>query len=293
MSKELPTPCVPVELIGGRLVRVCPDCKQQIGERTDDEGIVSNNFAEHYEAEHAEQEPERQRGYVLGLQPRDDGEPGPGPEALRSASYVILDIVKKLLPELDWQLVHRLGDLPERAPTVMAGQVIRGIWQTDGDDPQLPQVRWYRREENRLVFTPTRAQQDEWDATRGRALDVRAALIERHRDELPEFTGASLADWDQYYVERRRQEDEIAKDFDALRRAAVDQFYRGDYRWLTTLEAAIGDLGIPEEEVDELRARKQARLAEAEAALRISQLPRLSGLATRTSCRRSSRRCAS
>jgi hypothetical protein len=49
----------------------------------------------------------------------------------------------------------------------------------------------------------------------------------------------------------------------------MDQFYRGDSRWLATLEAAIGDLGIAEEEVEELRARTQARPAEAEAARRI------------------------
>jgi hypothetical protein len=83
---------------------VCPECKRQIGERTNDEGIVSNNFAEHYEAGHREQEPERQRGYVLALQPRADGEPGPGPEALRNLSCMVLDLVKRQIPELDWQL---------------------------------------------------------------------------------------------------------------------------------------------------------------------------------------------
>jgi hypothetical protein len=74
-----------------------------IGERTDDEGIVSNNVGEHDGAEHAEQEPERQCGYVLALQPRDDGEPRPGPEALRNVSHMVVDIVKKQIPDLDWQ----------------------------------------------------------------------------------------------------------------------------------------------------------------------------------------------
>jgi len=68
----------------------------------------------------------------------------------------MLGIVRKQIPELDWQLVHRPEDPPEGAPAVMAGQVIRGGWQSDGDDPQLRQVRWYRREEDRLVFTPPR-----------------------------------------------------------------------------------------------------------------------------------------
>jgi hypothetical protein len=268
MSTEHPTPYVPVEVLGGRLVRSCPECKQQIGERTDDDGIVSNNFAEHYEAEHREQEPERQRRYVLALQPRDDGEPEPGPEALRNMSYSVLDIVKKQVPEVEWQLVHHLGDLPEGAPTLVAGQVLRGSWQIGGDDPQLRQVRWYRREENQLVFTPTRAQLDEWDAARRRAFDGRAALVERHRDQLPEFSGDSVADWDVYYGERKRREDEIAKGFDTRRQAAMKQFYRGDYRWLATLDAATVDLGIPEEEIEELRTRTQTRIAEAEAAVR-------------------------
>lgn len=256
-----------MEVIGGHLVRVCPECRQQIGERTDDDGAVSNNFAKHYESEHREHEPERQRGYLLALQPRDDGQPGPGPEALRNVSQLILETVERQIPELDWQLVHRLEDLPAGDPVLEAGQVLRGSWTRQGDDPQLRRVRWYRREENHLVFTPTKAQFDEWDAARERARDVRAALIERHRDELPTFTGQSLADWDEYYEDRKRQEDEIAKDFDAQRDSAMHQFHCGDYRWLATLNAAISDLGIPDNEVEELRARTQARLAEAEAAL--------------------------
>lgn len=181
---------------------------------------------------------------------------------------LILEMVKKQIPELDWQVVHRLEDLPEGAPVLEAGQVLRGSWQREGDDSQLRQVRWYRREQHSLVFTPTKTQLDEWDAARDRARGVRSALIERHRDQLPTFAGRSLDDWDAYYAERKGQEDEIAKDFDTEREAATHQFYRGDYRWLATLNAAISDLGIPEDEVEELRTRTEARIAEAEATLR-------------------------
>jgi hypothetical protein len=149
----------------------------------------------------------------------------------------------------------------------MAGEVIRGSWQMDGDDHQVRQVRWYRRKDEHLVFTPTTAQLDEWDAARDRARDVRAALIERHRDGLPRFTGDSIAAWEVYYGEWKRREDEIAKEFDAQRDAAMDLFYRGDHTWLTTLEGAILELGIPDQEVEELRARTEARLADAEATL--------------------------
>jgi hypothetical protein len=121
--------------------------------------------------------------------------------------------------------------------------------------------------ETTLVFTPTEAQLEEWTGAREWTADVRAALLERQRDALPEFSGDSVAAWEEYYAARKRQEDEIAKAFDAQRDAATKQFYRGDYRWASTLEAAIDDLAIPEDEIKELRARTQARLAEAEASL--------------------------
>lgn len=68
---------------------------------------------------------------------------------------MVVDIVKKLIPDLDWQLVDRLEDLPEGAPALMAGEVMRGSWQIEGDDPQARQVGWYRREEEHLFFTAT------------------------------------------------------------------------------------------------------------------------------------------
>jgi len=83
------------------------------------------------------------------------------------------------------------------------------------------------------------------------------------------FTGSSVAAWEEYYSERKKREEEIAKDFDVQRDAATGQFYCGDYRWLATLTAAIGDLGIPEDEVEELRTRTEARIAEVEATLRL------------------------
>lgn len=270
MSKKHATPYVPVEIVGGRLVRVCPECRQEIVERTDDEGIVSQNFADHFEMAHGEKEPERRRGYLLALQHREDRKPGPSLEALRDASQVILEMVRRQIPELDWQVVYRLEDLPEGAPALEASQVLLGSWQQEGDDSQLRQVRWYRRDRDSLVFTPTKAQLGEWAAVRDRARDVRAALIERHRDQLPVFTGPSLEDWDGYYADRKGQENKIAEHFDTERDAATRQFYRGDYRWLATLSAAISNLGIPDDEVQELRSRTEARIADAEASLRVS-----------------------
>jgi len=267
-KQPIPTPYVAAEIVGGRLVRLCPECREEIVEVTDDRGIVSDNFAGHWEAEHREQPPERQRCYVLGMQPRTDGEPGPGPETLRNVSRQILGWVRGQMPDVDWELVERVEDLPEDAPALIASEVLRGSWGMEGDDPQVRQVRWYRREGEALAFTPTKAQWDEWDAARERANDVRAALIERHRDELPKFTGNNVEDWEKYYARLKRREDKLAKAFDAGRDVSMKQFLRGDYRWRATLESAIAELAIPDEEVDELRERTRARIEEAEAKLR-------------------------
>jgi hypothetical protein len=261
-------PYVPVELASGRLVRVCPECKEQIVELTDPAGMVSDNFTAHWDAEHREQPPARQRRYVLGLQPRSDGEPGPGPEALRDVSRQVLSLVKGQMPEIDWELVQRVEDLPEGAPTLIASEVLRGSWGMKGDDPQVRKVRWYRREGDSLAFTPTLDQWDEWDRARKRASDFRAALLERHRDELPKFAGKSVAEWETYYERLSKRQDKIAKPFDAQCTAASKQFHRGDHQWQATLEAAIGELAIPDEEVGALRERTREKMEEAEAQLR-------------------------
>ena len=261
---ESPIPYVAAEVLDGRLVRLCPECKTTIRERTDADGMVSNNFAEHWEAEHREQPPERERLYLISLQPRDDGEPGLGPEAARNMSQHILEIVRRQMPTADWEFVPRIEDLPEGAPALIAWQALRGSWQSEGDDPQLRQVRWHRRDGDRLVFTPTESQLKEWDTASRHARDVRAALIERHRDELPKFEGKSAADWEPYSEALSARENEIASEFDEQQRLAREQFYCGDYRWEATLEAAIDELGIPESEVEELRLRTEARMKEVE-----------------------------
>jgi hypothetical protein len=246
---------------------VCPECRQEIIEITDATGMVSDNFSAHWEAEHREEPPARQRCYLLALHPRADGEPGPGPEALRGLSRQILKIVKDRMEEVDWELVERVEDLPEGAPALIAYEVLRGSWRMEGDDPQLRKVRWYRRDGESLVFTPTPNQWNEWDAASARARDVRAALIERHRDELPKYKGETVAGWERFSKRLMQEEGVIAASFDAERNAALRQFLRGDYRWQATIKAAIKELDIPEEEVDALRERTRKRMEEVEALL--------------------------
>jgi hypothetical protein len=95
-------------------------------------------------------------GYVLALQPRDDGEPRLGPEALRNVRHIVVDIVKKQIPDLDWQLVDRLENLPAITPALMPGEVMRGSWRMEGDDSQMRQVRWYRGKRSTSSLPPPR-----------------------------------------------------------------------------------------------------------------------------------------
>lgn len=267
--KRQSSPYVAAEVVGGRLVRTCPECRDEIVEVTDSVGMVSNNFAAHWEVEHREQPPERQRCYLVGFQPRTDGMPGPGPDALRDLSRHILAVVRERMSEVDWELVEHVADLPEHAPALIAYEVLRGSWGVDGDNDQVRRVRWYRREGEDLVFMPTSAQWSEWDAASERARDVRAALMERHRDELPKFRGKTVAGWERYYKRLKKEEDKIAASFDAQRETALEQFLCGDYRWESTLRGAIDELAIPNEEVDDLRERTRRRVEEVDAMLEV------------------------
>lgn len=267
--KRAATPYVVAEIRGGRLIRLCPECRDEIVEVTDAAGMVSDNFTAHWEAEHQEQLPERQRCYLIGFQPRTDDTPGLPPEAARNTSRHILGMVKGRMQEVDWELVERVDDLPDGAPALIAYEVLRGSWQSEGDDPQMHKVRWYRREDDNLVFTPTSSQWSEWDAASERARDVRAALIERRRDELPKFKGKTVVGWERFSKRLMRKEGEIAASFDERRDEALQQFLRGDYRWQATIETAIADLAIPDDEVGALRERTRKRLEEVEGLLAV------------------------
>jgi hypothetical protein len=204
-----PTPYVPVDVLGGRLVRVCPECHQQIGERTDDEGVVSNHFAEHYETEHRQQEPERVRGYLLAAS-----------EFHQRISHIALKQVKKQLPEMDWQVVARAEDLPEGAPVLLAEQVLTGSWARETQDPLECQIRWYRREGDRIVFVPTPEQLGQWEQFRA-ACNVRAP---RGVDNEPKLTAVL---------------DAFDACVDAAQQLAKLEFYSGATSWMATLKAPL------------------------------------------------------
>jgi hypothetical protein len=251
------------EVIGGRLIRVCPECQEHVVERTDDDGMISNNFADHYEAAHPpEQEPERQRCYILELKPRDDGKPGIGAQAARDVSRQALRWVEKQIAEVDWALAPEVADLPEGAPTILAGQVLAAGFS---NDPTEKQIRWYKRDRDALVFTPTLKQIDEWDEASERARHVGHVLVDRHEDEKPRFTSGNVDYWERFYEEEFRPwAADITNDFDEQKATASHEFWTGQACWLATLNAAIDAAGVSDEEIEASRAQYAESIAAVE-----------------------------
>lgn len=85
--------------------------------------------------------------------------PQGGPGNSRELGRIALDSARRTFAnaneDVELQLVDRVADLPEGAPTLRAGDVlVAGL----SDDPHERQIRWYKREGDKLVFTPTAKQ---------------------------------------------------------------------------------------------------------------------------------------
>jgi len=176
-------PYVPAEIIGGHLVRVCPECQQQIGERTDDQGLVSDHFTAHYEAEHREQEPARQRVYILG-HPRF---PQLDYQALKHARKVIGD-------EADMTVVRaaEFMEIPEGEPVLHAGEIIVAGFADDSADRD---IRWYIREGDDIVFQPTERQADRLHASHQRLSELFDEVKADAERIGPREVHTALLDW--------------------------------------------------------------------------------------------------
>jgi hypothetical protein len=266
MSDKNTVPYVPAEVRAGRLVRVCPVCHEQIAEHTDGEGFVSNMFVRHYETEHpAEPEPTPRRLYMLT--------PQGGPGDPQTLGELALDSARKVFPrdEFELQLIDRVEDLPEDAPVLQASDVlVAGL----SDNPHERQIRWYKRDGERLVFTPTAKQHEAYDQATRRIMDARFVLLHRHRDELPKFTVAddikgtdrALEAYEEFRTEVKPLEDAIMADLTAAQEAARHQFFTGRLEWLPTINGAIAAADVSEEEIDAQRRWSEAREAEIERA---------------------------
>lgn len=154
MTDQRPTPYVTPEVREGRLVRVCPACQGEIAEVTNAEGMVSNHFAEHYEAEHpVVVEPERVQRFVVipGAWPKVN------PRTAPKLGKLAVDSVRKAYPTLDekpveWELSDRFEDLPQGALAVSAADLCVGMLDKDAGG-----VSFLQREGDELVPAPPRS----------------------------------------------------------------------------------------------------------------------------------------
>jgi hypothetical protein len=265
MSNRDPTPYVAAEVRAGRLVRVCPACNEHIVEHTDHEGLVSNRFAEHYRAEHpVEPEPKKQRMYVLA--------PESGPGDRHTIGRIACEHAQKSLSGdgVECQLVDRFEDLPESTPTVLAAHVILSSWAREGDPPHFREIRWYERDGDKLVFTPTEKQSLAYAQASRRLMDARYVLLDRHREELPTFAddgGDFDAAWERFRARTEPLERAITNDLDKAQDAARSQFYTGRTEWLATINDAICAADVSEDEIGAKREWFDAREAEAREAV--------------------------
>jgi len=139
-------PYVMAEVIGAHLVRVCPECKEQIAERTDGDGLVSNHFVEHYEAKHRELEVPKRCVYVLGH------------EKFPQLDYEALEHARRQFgDEINFTLVRggEFMEIPEGEFVLFVRDIIRSGFS---DDPADRDIRWYVRDGDRLVFRPSERQ---------------------------------------------------------------------------------------------------------------------------------------
>jgi hypothetical protein len=233
-QKQPPIPYVPAEIIGGHLVRVCPECKQEIGERTDDEGRVSNHFAEHYEAEHAEHEPERARCYVLGWNK------GVG----RNLNHQVLRLVRERLTDVNWELVLDWEDVPEGAHVLLADQALWGMWGRKDAPPEEQEIRWFYREGDKLVFFPSQRQTRRHAALLGWALRAERRILDDSKamyDEDPWFATGLLKVCDVLHAQVK---------------VADAKFDRGHADWGVDLRHGLAEIPAEYERLRKARRRR-------------------------------------
>jgi hypothetical protein len=253
--RETPPPVVPPEIRGGRLVRVCPRCKEEIVERTDDDGIVSNNFLEHYVAEHPVAPDAEMR--LIYLVPSE----WKNARLTDSFNQMAREFVQKIKSDADgepirWVPVDRVDDLPNGVQFTYAGDVMQRFFRKKDEDDEgglpIATMRGYHRMNEEQRKTYHRQHWRLWYATR--------YFIDQHEDQLPTFPTWDRdnesreefkAKLDAYFEERDAVGKVIAKDLYAADEQAEEQFNeQGDFEGaLATLEAAITASGALADEI--------------------------------------------
>jgi len=278
-KREMPPPHAVPQIVKGRLVRVCPECGVEVIEHTDADGMVSNDFREHYEAEHpVVVEPEHLQRFVLVSEYERFG-----PEASRELADIALDTMRKAWPSLDskpidWTLADRLDDLPEGVPVAIAAEV--NVWALGGDD-RGPRPRLYQRQGNELVAVK-RDREEAEQRTREflersyelmeRHLAAQRVLVARREHRLPQFKppkdgdpdGIALsAAFDAWCERRKPLEAKITSKLDEADKRSWWRVKNGREDWREPLDEAIVAAGISEAEIEAERKRSEERLQKA------------------------------
>lgn len=287
--RETPPPVVSPEIRGGRLVRVCPSCKEEIVERTDDDGIVSNHFLEHYVAEHPiAPDAEMRVVYIV---------PSEWKNAALSENFnrMAREMVQKIKTGNDgepirWVPVDSIEDLPNGVEFTEAAAITSLFFRKPEDEDTglwIGTMRGYYRmsEEQRKTY----------DLEHWRLWYAIRFFLDQHEDQLPAWleldrdsegvvteSEEEVKDkLDAYFEAKDAAGKVIAKDLYAALEQAAEQFNeKGDFEGaLATLESAITASGAPEDEItaqaekaEKERAESLARYkAEKEAERRLTE----------------------
>lgn len=100
-------------------------------------------------------EPERQRLYLIAVDMNEKMAPRMAP--------ILLESVRKRIPEADWQIAYRVEDMPEDGVGVLMLESMKQMW--DGEDKE---IRWYFRQGDKLqrfwTDTQIERQRAKWQA---------------------------------------------------------------------------------------------------------------------------------
>lgn len=76
---------------------------------------------------------------------REQGERGPGPQAVASVAAIVLEAMRERGPDVEWRAEHDLTCIPEDAECHQLGDVLRRVWDGTG---RIPPTYRVVREEN-------------------------------------------------------------------------------------------------------------------------------------------------
>jgi hypothetical protein len=245
MSEEKYPPDAVLTVHDGKLVRVCPECRERVGEQTAADGTVSDHYGDHYREAHPP-EPDPELAYALSGKAT-----GHRFADLTDLDYSGLRSIQRQFPEPRWQMVDRIEDVPEGALALSVREAMAAML---GGEPWQKEVRWYRRTGDKLTFQPTKKQ---------------AARFSELGDRIMAAMNESLAIMEAIDVKAEGSgylfgcEEKLCKVMEATLKLLIEKHKSGDRDW-TKIEAAL-------DEWPEKRAEVHKRLADEGVALPLAR----------------------